>query len=1114
MSSIEPHKATFATNLDGKTVAGALNGLLAHFRTNWQSDIEFWIATAYINPGGFALVAGELEQTGGARILIGADPDAPLAKVRKLSEETDDEHLRSALEGHERSLLEDRDLLGFEIEADRSAKRFIEWLRSGKVEVRRYEKGFLHGKAYLVRTQDEGVIAGSSNFTFSGLSRNLELNLGHYHPPIVKEVREWFETLWDDAKDYDLAAVYEARYEPHTPYLVYLRMLYERYGADVEAMAKASGIGMHLAPFQKDGVVLARAILDRYSGVVVADGVGLGKTFVADELLREAIEERRQRVLVIAPAALRDGPWRAFGLDYGLQFECYSFEELANDKRLNPKADGITLRYDPDRYAMVIVDEAHAYRNPATQRAESLSRLLEGQPPKALVMLTATPVNNSLWDLYNLLGYFIRNDAEFAAAGIPSLRERFKEATNLDPDTLSPEFLFNVLETVVVRRTRRYVKTYYRNATITDRDGVEHRITFPTPEVVPVRYDIDSAFPGFFDAFAIALGAEHDSDGHPLEWDGDGDPPELTLARYRPSGYRLDGDEEQHEGQVAGLLRSGLLKRFESSAHAFANTCERMADSHDLFVAHLDEGWVATGEALTELAASDSDDWEDLIAELELDAHPASEYDAEALRADVESDRDLLRGWAAMAHTLTPNDDPKLRALADELAAIAEQAEADVTLASTEGDRRKVIVFSYYADTVQWITEWLKDRAERDPRLHAFRGRIASVTGSGGDTKQTDALWGFAPNSSEAPEGYEDTFDVLVATDVLAEGVNLQQARHIINYDLPWNPMRLVQRHGRIDRIGSPHTRVFMRCFMPDTKLDGLLDLEARLHRKIAQATKSVGVEGTVLPGAVTGEEVVFSKEREDIERIARGDASVLDEAEAEGGLSVEELRQQLRRGLEDPLRAERVKALPWGSGSGMAVDGAERGFVFCAKVGDHPDAVFRYVQLPDGEDPIVVPDTLAALTHAQADPDTHRVLDEETLQGAYGAWSLARADIHRQWMVASDPRNLQPEIPKVMRDAADTVRANPVGWDVAKVDLLVGTLESPYSERVRKEVRDALRTSGSPVEQAMALEEAVARLGLRPPEPPEPLPVIDPDDVNLVCWQAIVPTPTTEQTE
>src|SRR5690606_37422544 len=221
-------------------VGGALNDLLAYYRTKWVDPIEFWIATAYINPGGFGLVADELEQVGRARLLIGAEPEPPIARVRPLTEETDADRVRRALEGHERSLAEDRNLLGFTYEADRSARRFIDWLRSGKVEVRRYENGFLHGKAYLVSDSDEGAIAASSNFTFAGLGRNWALTRGRYDPTTVREVREWYEGLWDDSAPYGLAAVYEGRYEPHSPYLISLRVQWELYGTKVEAIAKAT----------------------------------------------------------------------------------------------------------------------------------------------------------------------------------------------------------------------------------------------------------------------------------------------------------------------------------------------------------------------------------------------------------------------------------------------------------------------------------------------------------------------------------------------------------------------------------------------------------------------------------------------------------------------------------------------------------------------------------------------------------------------------------------------------------------------------------------------------------------------------------------------------------
>jgi len=334
--------------------------------------------------------------------------------------------------------------------------------------------------------------------------------------------------------------------------------------------------------------------------------------------------------------------------------------------------------------------------------------------------------------------------------------------------------------------------------------------------------------------------------------------------------------------------------------------------------------------------------------------------------------------------------------------------------------------------------------------------------------------------------------------------VNLQQARHIINYDLPWNPMRLVQRHGRIDRIGSPHTRVWMRCFMPDRQLEGLLGLEERLQRKIKQAARSIGIEGHIIPGSEVSDRS-YTETREAIEAIRRGETGFLDETQA--GMSVEEYRQQLREGLENPFLAEQIKKLAWGSGSGKAVEGAEPGFVFCAKVGDNPDPHFRYVNMADPDHPIVVADLLASLKHAYATPQTDRVLDEDTHRLAYQAWSAARQNVFETWMWATDPRNLQPEVPKVMRDAAELVRRNPPpGMDQAAVDRLYDTLNAPYAERVRKQVRSALNDGEDAADKVAGLVEVVERLALTPPVEPTPLPLIEGTDINLVCWMAIVP--------
>jgi superfamily II DNA or RNA helicase len=1097
-------KPELLTNRDGEQVGDGIRAYLAELREALREPYELAIATAYFNLGGWQLLADELDYPATVRVLLGAEPPDPERRVRSLDGDLDRSgrlRVRRALEGHERDLRAEAELLGFTLEAARGAERLVAWLRSEKVDVRGLPDRFLHGKAWIVSRNAEGAIVGSANFTYAGLTTNLELALGNYEPRVVRDVRGWFDELWEEAEAFDLAALYEARFEPHLPYTVYLRMLLERYGAELEEEAAAVSAGkIHLTQFQRDGVWRAKRILQRRNGVLVADEVGLGKTFLAGELIREAVQERRQRVLVVAPATLRDGPWRKFLLDFMLGVECVSYEDL----RLGH------MRYPLEEYALVVVDEAHNVRNPSTERAEALRRLLAGTPPKQLVMLTATPVNNSLWDLYYLLTYFVKSDSAFASAGIRSLRNHFGRAMALDPDDLRPTHLFDVLDDVAVRRTRPFVRRYYPHDRVM-LDGTEVPITFPKPRPLTVTYELEEALPGFFHRFAVAMGVTIETtDAERIETEAD-DLPVLTLARYVPSRYLEEGKAEAYEVQVAGLLRSGLLKRFESSSWAFAKTCRKMASSHDDFLSLLDAGFVATGKTLAEWAATDSDELEiveEFVDRNAADLERASLYDLEALRAAVEHDRALLIAFAEEAERVTPAKDPKLAALASELAQIAEEARE---IGLTEGgvrDRRKVLVFSYFADTVDWIVDFLEQESERNPALADYSGRIAATAG-GRDGKEA-ALFGFAPRTTDAPPGRDaDRFDLLVATDVLAEGVNLQQAQQIINYDLPWNPMRLVQRHGRIDRIGSRYDEVFLRSFFPDDRLDELLQLEARLHRKITQASRTIGV-GPIFPGSEVSDRI-YAETREEIERVRAGDAGFYEEAGERGGaLSGEEYRQELRAALDNPLLAESIRALAWGSGSGMTRPGSLPGYVFCARVGDSPDPQFRYIEWGDGSAPEVVDETLACLAHARPDegPDTVRHLSERTLEDAYEAWAVAKAHIVERWNKASDPRALAPELPKVMRDAADLARRTlPVGWTREQGDQLIEKLEEAYPERIQRPIRAAMRSSEDPAEQVTALAAAVEELGLEPSPPPEPLPPIVDEDVYLVCWVAITPT-------
>ncbi len=434
-------KPEFVDNREDNTLHRALAGYIDWLLENRKGPLGLDIASGYFNPGAYFLLSNQLGRLAHFRLLLGAEPerkdriDWP-RPGEGVGEHYDEVRIQGALRASELDIGRDRDLLGFSEELDKNLKRMIRFFRNDtdvEVEVRRYENRFLHGKAYLF-SEEEGAIVGSSNFTHAGLATNLELDVGNYQPSITHRIAEWFEDLWKESQPYDLGAIYEARFHPYDPHLIYLRILWERYGEEVEEERKGEA-PIPLTTFQNDGIFRAERILEKHHGVIIADGVGLGKTYIAGEILRQAIRERRQRVLLIGPAALRDGMWASFQDRFQLYFESVSYEQVAADKKLG--GNGNHLLHEPDEYSLVVIDEAHAFRNPNTRRAQALRLLLQGQPPKDLVLLTATPVNNSLWDLYYLLSYFIGHDAVFAGAGIPSLKERFKSAQVEDPFKLT-----------------------------------------------------------------------------------------------------------------------------------------------------------------------------------------------------------------------------------------------------------------------------------------------------------------------------------------------------------------------------------------------------------------------------------------------------------------------------------------------------------------------------------------------------------------------------------------------------------------------------------------------------------------------------------------------------
>ena len=798
-----------------------------------------------------------------------------------------------------------------------------------------------------------------------------------------------------------------------------------------------------------------------------------------------------------------------------LPFPAHALRNVSALARRRPSIrDGHFAEREPagrgEAFRVIPEGGVHPCRHPGSDRGEHdlhppVPHRLAGRR-RDLLLLTATPVNNSLWDLYHLLRYFLRQDAHFADRGILSIRQRFERAMHEDPSSLGPDLLYPIIDATTVKRTRQFVKKHYGGDTIPGPDGAPRPIVFPRPKAIAVRYGLDDLLPGFFDRLERAL----DPDAGP---DAD---ETLSFARYAPNDRLRERGDEDETGRgraLAALLRSGLLKRFESSAFAFRRTVEKMAAEHTTFLRALDAGRVVTTAFMREISADDDEDTFDAILAGTEHSVDAALYDAAGLRAAVARDRAILLALAGAVAEITPGRDPKLRALADALAKIAGQAERDAVDAGDEAQKRKVLVFSYFADTVEWIRRYLGQAFEARPELAVWRGRMAAVGGADaidGVSRHAAAL-GFAPVTMEAPEGRNaDLYDLLISTDVLAEGANLQQCRHVVNFDVPWNPMRLVQRHGRIDRIGSPHDRVFMRTIFPADRLDRLLDLERRILEKLARAAASVGVAAPI-PGAARGGQV-FTETRREIERLLAEDASLYECGGAGGAAQTgEEYRQTLRKALAQDR--ERILSMPWKAGSGM-VRGARRGIFFCAVVGRESSCERTFLRFvaggadwrPAAGGGAIERELGACLRLIECEPETPAWFPEALAEAVYDFWDAARADILCDWTRETDPANLQPAVRALNRRVAAHIRAHPPsGMEGRAVERALDILESPWPRREEVMLRGwYAEPAPTRAAHSAVLVGRVLETGLEPARPPRPLPPIEPGDIELLCWMGV----------
>jgi len=863
------------------------------------------------------------------------------------------------------------------------AKQQAEWLEN-QVEIRHSDYQIPQSIAVLYdgsRRPFFGV-CGSFSFSTNGLGITLGNPLGLIQVTETAEeasqLSSWFEQQWHklpQTKPTDsplLLALREISKDrsPNTIYALILYSLFkDRDGSLDEDSIIKSATGIHqttvwkkLYKFQKDAVVGAIDKLNRYGGCIIADSVGLGKTFEALAVIKYH-ELRNERVLVLTPKRLRDN-WTLYRANDKrnplvtdrFNYDVLNHTDLSRDRGLTGDIDLEHINWG--NYDLVVIDESHNFRNKITykDRESRYDRLMrriirEGVKTRVL-MLSATPVNNRLADLKNQIAFITEGqDDALWDHGIKSIeattrnaQKQFNRWLDLPDNERTPTRLvemlgfdyFKLLDLLTIARSRKHIEKYY---------GLAETGKFPErrkPINVKTDVDIHGHFP-------------------PIE-QINREIRRLNLAAYAPLRYLLDSKRAEYDAkystQIRGgesifrqvdreeslvqLMRVNLLKRMESSVHSFALTVERQIADVEALLAKIDNVDTQSIDEL-DIGSIDIDDptFESLLAGRKIKVL-LSDVDRIRWRQDLTEDRNRLKSLLAAARAVTPDIDAKLQALKD---VIRQKVERPINPGN-----RKVLLFSAFADTADCLYQQLASWAQTEFGLHS-----ALVTGTGGvkttlpglRKEMPTVLSAFAPRAKERPQELADEgeIDLLIATDCISEGQNLQDCDWLINYDIHWNPVRIIQRFGRIDRIGSPNTQIQLVNFWPNMELDEYINLEARVSgRMVLLDVSATGEENLI--------EVQAGDPMNDLEyrrkQLLKLQETVIDLEDLSTGISITDLtlsdfRMDLAKFLKE--HPDTLERLPLGTFAvtTTADEDIPPGIVFCLQVvGSAAERVFE----------------------------------------------------------------------------------------------------------------------------------------------------------------------------
>ena len=863
--------------------------LLTRLKEMLRSSARADIAVGYFFMSGFDAIADDLARLDKVRILVGRSDRQVVEEVAlglqqaqaRLSR--DDIVPRRQLDKiTQRAVANIMDGVA-NLPQSRAEQTAVARLRDmvavGRVQVRSYPKSPLHAKAYLCwydnHAEPGAAVVGSSNLTLAGFSGNTELNVRVTGDAEMTALRDWFEALWDESTEIGDTLVTELgrswALAKTPPYHVYLKALYELYHADMGGSPDLpqSPRAPQLSDFQMDAVNSGLGMIEKHGGCYIGDVVGLGKTYIGAELLRQlrVSYPHDGPPLILCPARLKP-MWQRVNEEFALGAEVVSHnliaapadaqfdEELGRyvDAEPSGAARGVVLADACPNRGPVLVDEAHNFRN-VNKRSVGLQRYLDAGDHK-VVLLSATPQNLGPRDIYRQLRLFLHETEHglnieplgledyFRCAEIwhkhSAERENYREdvrqweahrvgAPRVAPDSPAAPYadIAAILTHVFIRRRRKDISY---SATI---NGAP--IRFPEPTLSNVHYRLDNVYEkaGEFTELQVLLRSH-------------------TAARYRATDFIKPEAADKPEfrdlfrarNRIARLMGALLFKRLESSIAAFRATLKSLMRSNRNFRQALEQGYVPIGGTATRLLQGESFDADDALEILQQEerirrqsnaynsalVHSADDFNTADWLAAIDADHDILSEAHRRVQDIPPQDDDKLTALKQFLA--DPQVKSD-----------KVLIFSEAETTVEYLY------GELNPGN--ADATIARLTGSGG-TNADSILSRFSPTWNPAPPSVpaEPEIRVLLATDVVSEGQNLQDCARILNYDLHWNPVRLIQRFGRIDRIGTEHAEINLHNMWPDTEVDAELDLTERLNNRIQSFHDLVGLDSRLLSEA------------------------------------------------------------------------------------------------------------------------------------------------------------------------------------------------------------------------------------------------------------------------